>query len=199
MRDQNAWLCFADECGQSLWPPKARTWSKRGHPPVVRVCGRGSGRVCLVGLVCCRPGERTRVIYRLLAHHGRKGEKKGFTEPDFAALLDDAHHQLGGNIVLVWDNSTQHTDTAMRELLAARSSWLTVFYLPPYAPDLNPVEGVWAHLKKSLGNLAAHTLDQLAALVRTRLKRMQYRPGLLDGVTSAGVVYRRPLGDPVSG
>ncbi|MEW1914957.1 hypothetical protein AB0442_42540 [Kitasatospora sp. NPDC085895] len=106
MRDQNAWLVFADECGQSLRPPKARTWSKRGHCPVVRVCGKGSGRVCLAGLVCCRPDERTRLIYRLLAHHGRKGEKKGFTEPDFAALLDDAHHQLGSDIVLVWDCET---------------------------------------------------------------------------------------------
>ncbi|MEW1914911.1 transposase [Kitasatospora sp. NPDC085895] len=90
-------------------------------------------------------------------------------------------------------NSTQHTDAAMRELLAARSSWLTVFHLPPYAPDLNPAEGVWAHLKKSLGNLAARTLDQLAALVRTRLKRMQYRPDLLDGfIAETGLVLTPP-------
>ena len=43
-------------------------------------------------------------------------------------------------------------------------------------PDLNPAEGVWAHLKKSLGNLAPCSIDDLAGLVRTRLKRMQYRP-----------------------
>jgi putative transposase len=55
-----------------------------------------------------------------------------------------------------------------------------VFYLPSYAPELNPVETVWSHLKRSLANLAACTLDDLAALIRTRLKRMQYRPALLD-------------------
>ncbi|SHN35555.1 transposase, partial [Streptomyces yunnanensis] len=58
---------------------------------------------------------------------------------------------------------------------------LTVFRLPPYTPDLNPAEGVWAHLKKSLANLAACTTHQLAGKARTRLKKMQYRADLLDG------------------
>ncbi|QCX82437.1 hypothetical protein C9F11_44320 (plasmid) [Streptomyces sp. YIM 121038] len=69
----------------------------------------------------------------------------------------------------------------MCRLLTAREDWLTAFRLPAYAPDLNPAEGVWAHLKKSLGHLAAGTTDQLAAPARTRLKRMRYRPALLDG------------------
>ncbi|MFE6625526.1 transposase [Streptomyces sp. NPDC057740] len=38
----------------------------------------------------------------------------------------------------------------MRQLIAARL-WLTVYQLPPYAPECNPVEGVWSHLKRSLG------------------------------------------------
>ncbi|MFE4581702.1 transposase [Streptomyces chartreusis] len=42
----------------------------------------------------------------------------------------------------MWDNSTQHTDAVMRELLAARKDWLTVFHLPAYSQDLNPAEGV---------------------------------------------------------
>ena len=154
----------------------------------MKVSGKGSGRVSVAGLVCAKPGERTRLIFRMLVHHGRKNEKKGFKEPDFAALLDAAHQQLGGKIVLVWDNATQHKDTAMRALLATRS-WLTVFRLPPYAPDLNPAEGVWAHLKKSLANLAAGTTDELAAKARTRLKKMQYRHGLLDGfIAETGLI-----------
>ncbi|MFE0177977.1 transposase [Streptomyces sp. NPDC059002] len=68
----------------------------------------------------------------------------------------------------------------MKQLVAARS-WLTIFQLPPYAPELNPVEGVWSHLKRSLVNLAKRGIDQLTALIKTRLKRMQYRPGLIDG------------------
>jgi hypothetical protein len=40
---------------------------------------------------------------------------------------------------------------------------------------------VWLVLKRSLANLTKHNLGQLTALTRTRLRRMQYRPGLLDG------------------
>ena len=104
------------------------------------VTGKGSGRVHLAGLIALKPEARTRLIYRIIVHHGRKGERKGFREKDFAALLDAAHQQLSGPIVLVWDNATQHVDTAMRALIASRA-WLTVYRLPPYAPDLNPTEG----------------------------------------------------------
>jgi len=153
------------------------------------VTGKGSGRVCVAGLICTKPGLRTRLIYRMLVHHGRKGEKKGFRETDLARLLDDTHQQLRGSLVLVWDNSTQHTDAAMGDLIATRA-WLRVFRLPPYAPDMNPTEGVWAHLKKSLANLAAYGTDQLAGLIRTRLKRMQYRTGFLDGfIIETGLIY----------
>ncbi|MEY9997535.1 transposase [Streptomyces sp. V4I8] len=87
----------------------------------------------------------------------------------------------------------QHKDTVMRELLTDRKDWLTVFRLPAYAPDLNPAEGVWAHLKKSLANLAAGTTDQLAAHTRTRLKKMQYRPHLLDGfIAETGLILAPP-------
>jgi transposase len=72
----------------------------------------------------------------------------------------------------------------MAELIAARP-WLTVYRLPPYAHELNPVESVWSHLKRSLANLIKHTIAALTALVKTRLKRMQYRAGLLAGFLSS--------------
>ncbi len=136
-------------------------------------------RVSLAALIAVQPGQRPRLIYR--THRARRGDKrKGFTETDYARLLDAAHQQLGGPVVLVWDNLNTHTSRAMRELIAARD-WLTVFRLPSYASELNPVEPVWSNLKRSLANLTKHNISQLTALVKTRLRRMQYRPGLLDG------------------
>ncbi len=89
--------------------------------------------------------------------------------------------------MLVWDNLNTHVSAAMEQIIAARP-WLTVYRLSPYAHDLNPVEPVWAHLKRSLANLTKHDIAELTALVRTRLKRMQYRPGLLTGfLTSTGL------------
>ena len=146
----------------------------------MRCPARGSGRVSIASLVCVKPGRRSRLIVRTIVHRGQKNERRSFAERDHAALLDAAHQQLDGPIVLIWDNLNTHISAAMRELIAARD-WLHVIRLPAYAPDLNPTEGVWSHLKRSLGNLAVRGVDQLLAIVKHRLKRIQYRPDLLDG------------------
>ncbi|WP_345554574.1 transposase, partial [Streptomyces lannensis] len=71
--------------------------------------------------------------------------------------------------------------------------WLTVVLLPGYAPELNPVEGMWAHIKRSLANLAARTLSNLETLLRRRLKALQYRRAILDGFLAAtGLTLDRP-------
>jgi putative transposase len=72
---------------------------------VVRVTGAHNKRVSLAALICIKPGCRPRLIYRV--HRGcgpRSNRRKGFTETDYARLLDAAHQQLGGPLVVVWDN-----------------------------------------------------------------------------------------------
>ena len=155
--------------------------------------GGSNRRVSLAALLCTKPGHRPRLIYR--THLGGRTTRKGFTEADYARLLDAAHHQLGGPIVLVWDNLNTHTSRAMQELIAARL-WLTVYQLPAYAPELNPVEAVWSHLKRSLANLAKRNLGQLTALIKTRLRRMQHRPRLLDGFLASTGLDLTPLCNP---
>src|SRR6266542_4203772 len=146
---------------------------------VVPVSGKGSGRISIAGLACFRSGERSRLIFRTIVHRGRKHERRSFAEADYIALLDAAHQQLAGPIVLIWDNLNTHVSAAMRELIAARD-WLHVIRLPAYAPDLNPTEGAWSHLKRSIGNLSVRGVDQLLAIVKNRLKRVQYRSDLID-------------------
>ena len=93
--DLGAWLCWEDESGQGLRPPKGRTWGRRGYTPVVKVTGGHDTRVSLAALIAVRPGYRPRLIYR--THRARRGDKrKGFTETDYARFLDAAHQQLGG-------------------------------------------------------------------------------------------------------
>jgi transposase len=114
-------------------------------------------------------------------------------ERDFIALIDGVHQLVKAPIVLVRDRLNTHVSHAMRELIAERA-WLTVFLLPAYSPDLNPVERVWAHVKRSLANLAVIVaLDRLEALVRNRLKRLQYRPDTLDGfIAGTGLALDEP-------
>jgi hypothetical protein len=176
-----AWIVFEDESGQGLRPPKGRTWGRRGTTPVVTVTGGSNKRVSLAALIAIKPGHQPRLIYRVHKSRRRsKDKRKGFTETGYARLLDAAHQQLAGPLVVVWDNSNTHVSAAMTGLIEARD-WLTVYQLPPYAHELDPVELVWSHLKRSLANLAKRNLAQLTTLVKTRLRRMQYRPALLEG------------------
>jgi DDE superfamily endonuclease len=148
---------------------------------VVKVTGSSNQRVSLAALICLKPGCRPRLIYRV--HHGRghgKERRKGFTENDYAQLLDAAHQQLAGPVVVVCNHLNANISGTMTELIAARD-WLTVYRLPPYAHELNPMEGAWANTKNSPANLpGSSTPDQLAAIVKNRLKRIQYRPALID-------------------
>ena len=98
---------------------------------------KSSARVSVAGLCCYRPGRPSRLIFRTLLYRGRKGELKGFRERELIALLDAAHQQLGGPIVLVWDGLHAHKSPAMRAA-AARRSWLRIYQLPAYAPELHP-------------------------------------------------------------
>ena len=158
--------------------------------------GGSNTRVSLAALIAVRPGQRPRLIYRV--HHGprsRDERRKGFTERDYARLLDGAHQQLGAPLVVVWDGLNTHVSGVMADLVDARD-WLTVFRLPPYAHEMNPVESVWALLKRSLANLAKRDIRQLTALVRTRLRRMQYRPGLLEGFLAGTGLDFTPFHNP---
>src|SRR5512135_3338087 len=102
--DLGAWLVFEDASGQGLRPPKGRTWGRRGRTPVVQVTAANSPRLSLAALVATKPGCRPRLIYRTHPGRQRGGRRKGLTETDYAALLDAAHQQLGGPLVVVWDN-----------------------------------------------------------------------------------------------
>ena len=163
-------------------PPRARTWARRGHTPVIRVRGGGTGRVSVAGLACYRPGERSRLIYRLHQYRGRTGETRAFTWEEYRDLLTAARRQLpGGNIVLIWDNLPVHLRAELRAFTAAQP-WLRVFQLPSYAPDLNPLEGIWSVLKRGeLANLAAASYARLLQVIRHSLQKIQRQPGLLEG------------------
>ncbi|ROR46383.1 DDE superfamily endonuclease [Kitasatospora cineracea] len=151
---------------------------------MARERGRGTG--------VTRPGPRTRLRHRLRTHPADKGRRRSTGERDSIALVDGVHQFVKAPIVLVRDRLNTHVSHAIRELAAQRAR-LTVFLLPAYSPDPNPVEWVRAHVERSLANLAVMALDRLEALVRNRLKRLQYRPDTLDGfIAGTGLTPNPP-------
>ncbi|MFI6209983.1 transposase [Streptomyces sp. NPDC051041] len=174
-----------------MTPPQAKTWSPRGRTPVVRVRGRSRRRISIAALTCYRPGHRSRLIYRPRRDDGNRDGRKSFSWRDYRDLLTAAHQQLGGPIVLIWDNLNVHKATDLRKWAAARD-WLTIYYLPPYAPDLNPVEGIWSLLRRGwLSNVAFSTPEHLIQRIRHGLRHIQYRSHLIDGcLAETGLIIR---------
>jgi hypothetical protein len=87
---------------------------------------------------------------------------------------------LGGEkATLLWDGLPAHRSRAMRAWLATQRSWLVVERLPAYAPDLNPVEGLWSNLKAvELANLTGPTLAEVIAQAHKGVERVRRTPHL---------------------
>ena len=84
----------------------------------------------------------------------------GTTVERFKRYLEtDLLPHLNGNSVLVMDNMKSHHAKAVKELLD--SSGVRYIYLPPYSPDLNPIEKLWSKVKALLRKFKARTLDAL--------------------------------------
>ncbi|MDQ0935630.1 transposase [Streptomyces turgidiscabies] len=69
------------------------------------------------------------------------------------------------------------------------ADWLRICQLPSYAPELNPAEGVWPLLKRAIANFVAPDLTGLVRIVKRKLKKIQFRPHLIDGcLTGTGLI-----------
>jgi hypothetical protein len=135
----------------------------------------------MAGMTCYKPGERSRLIYAIREYRGRSDQPKGFGWKDYRDLVLRARTQLGGPLVVVYDNLRMHLVAPLREFFEANADWLTVFQLPTYAPDINPQEGIWSLVKRDIGHLAAADLGQITRAVKRKLKMLQYRPEVIDG------------------
>lgn len=88
--------------------------------------------------------------------------------------------QIGKPLLVIWDGVGMHKSRKVRNWLEAQAGRMAVAFLPPYAPELNPVEAIWAYLKKhEIANLCPTHLAEVSAYARARLKSMQRRPRLI--------------------
>ncbi len=155
--------------------------------------GAGGGRVSIAGVACYRPGDRPRLFYQLRVYRRRKGEAKGFSWSDYRDLIIATHRQLSAPLVWCWDNLNIHLAPELAGFAAENNDWLRIFRLPAYAPDLNPAEGIWSLLKRAMANFAAADLDSLVRIVKRKLKKIQYRPHLIDGCLAAAGLTIEPV------
>jgi hypothetical protein len=167
-------VVFVDESGFSESAVIRRTWAPRGQTPVLRTKQRSWSQASAIGaLVYPLDGRPPRVLSKIHFSTVRTPQVVGF--------LGHLSRHVKGRVVVVWDGLAAHRARAVREWVDAHPRFC-VERLPAYAPELNPVEGLWAWLKGSqLPNFCADTLGPVVKRARRGLKRAHNRPSLLLG------------------
>lgn len=157
---------FLDESGFRLLPFLKWTWALVGQTPVLKAPLRWS-RLSVMGAI---------------THQGQLFtwiQKKGFRKEHIRRFLQHLLHHIEGDILIVWDNLSAHKSHLVQDFIAGHDR-LEGLHLPPYAPDLNPVEWLWSYLKTTeLANCCCFDLLELRCEIRKAFERVRHRPDLL--------------------
>jgi transposase len=111
-------------------------------------------------------------------------QESAFKGPDVVRFLKHALGQIPGKILVVWDGSPIHRSKVVKEFLKSgvASSRLQLEQLPGYAPELNPDEGVWKHLKYvELKNICCRSLSELRRELRKAKERLRHKKHVILG------------------
>jgi putative transposase len=158
-------LVFIDESGFSRVTALTRSWAPAGQTPRQRAIITHKYRLSLLGALTVSPRAR-----RLGLHlRTERGVVDGLVVRAFLKRLLRQHR---GPILLVWDSAPIHTRRAVREFAASHPR-LEVIVFPKYAPELNPVEYVWAQIKHALAGTAPLDLAELRKLLVAATRRVR--------------------------
>jgi transposase len=160
-------LVFVDESGFYLLPGVVKTYAPKGQTPIMDEW-QTRDHLSVMGGVTPQ-GQ----VYSLV----RPKSLNGLHSIEFLVHLGPL---VGDRLLVVWDGSPIHRRAEVQEFVAEARGKIHLEPLPPYAPDLNPVEWLWKHLKKvELRNLACLNLKQLHRELHLALGRVRQRRALV--------------------
>lgn len=120
------------------------------------------------------PGGRRRpeLFLRLLEHDVKSRDIQAYAR----ALR---RHLAGRRLILIWDRLQAHKSRSTQDFLERQRPWLTTGYFPAYAPELNPVEGLWAYVDRTdMANFCAQNPKEVRRQVHKATCRVRHRPDL---------------------
>ena len=154
-----------------LQPVRRRTWAPQGQTPIQIVWDRRD-RISVSCAISLSPRRRRLGLYFQLQRRNINGD-------DALSFLRQLLAQLQRKIILVLDRWSVHRSAA-RRLLARRSSRVHVEWLPPYSPELNPVEYLWGHTKSAdMANYIADDIIDLHCEIELSLFKTEAQQDLL--------------------
>jgi transposase len=162
-------LVFVDESGFYLLPARVRTYAPLGQTPILRVF-------------------QTRDHLSVMSGITLEGQLFTMTRYDAMAGADSVHFlkhlctQLDRKLLVIWDGSPIHRALEVKAYLTdGAARYIHLERLPSYAPDLNPDEGTWKHLKHvELRNVCCLDLPDLHHELQLAIVRLRRQPWLVQ-------------------
>ncbi|MDQ3497909.1 MAG: IS630 family transposase [Actinomycetota bacterium] len=163
-------IVFCDQSGFYLLPMVVRTYAPVGQTPILHEHLTRDHLSAMSGITL--EGR----LYMIEQDRAFKGE-------DVVRFLKHLMRHIPGKLLVVWDGSPIHRSRAVKGFLAAgAASRVRLEQLPGYAPDLNPDEGVWKHLKcVELKNLCCQSLSELRVELRKAKERLRHKKDVILG------------------
>lgn len=170
--DAGETVVWADEAGFSMKPVVGSTWATRGQTPII-FAKTNWKKLSTIG------GITSTGQFLQQTHEG------SIKTPQVLAFLSHVLRHVAGRVTVIFDNARIHRAKAVQEFVTNHER-LSIVYLPPYSPELNPMELVWAFVKRHvLVNCCAQNLEQLKAWLRSAWQKVRYRdlPTRLLGIS----------------
>lgn len=168
-RKVGAEIHFADESSIRSDYHSGTTWGQKAKTPVVRTTGSRFG-VNMIATVTPRGQLRFMTF---------KGTMKAHVFIDFLKRLIQGADKP---VFLIVDGHPVHRSRAVRDFVESTNGKLSLFFLPGYSPELNPVEQAWNHAKRhTVGRQAVAEQSELRKVVQRALRRLQSLPRVIMG------------------
>jgi transposase len=168
--DEDRRIVWIDQSGFYLLPHQVRTWAWCRHTPVLRV-----------------PLTRDhRSAIGALSRDGRlflQTQPGAYHSTEVVGSLRVLLRKISGKLLIMWDGAPIHRGKPVKEFLArGAAKRIHLEQLPGYAPDRNPVEGIWAYLKcRELGNVCCQDFPELDRALRRAKERLRHKRHVLQG------------------
>jgi len=158
-------ILFGDEASFAQWGSLSYTWARKGQQPTVKTSGKRKGYKTF-GLIDFLTGQ--------FFYQGIQGR---FNSDSYIAFITYVLEQTTAPIFLIQDGARYHTAKKTKQFFAQHTDRLTVFQLPSYSPDYNPIEYLWRNVKKEATHLKYFpTFEGLITAVETTLADFQQQP-----------------------
>jgi len=158
---------FWDESGFRADAVHGKTWSKKGSTPVVQRPGQRQS-------ISAASAVNSRGAFWYCTYQG------GLNAELFVTLLRRMMRHRTKPVHLVVDGLPAHKTALVKAYVEATNGMLTLHFLPGYAPELNPDELVWSHMKRTgVARAPLRRGESLREKIEEQLGKIKRMPGLV--------------------